>query len=152
MTSSDTPARLQLLDGLAEAADQLGRALASLGAAYEQLDEQQGDRLEAELFHPVQRAYGRAKRTHAEFAGRHGLATREFTMPAPGVPSTGVKGFIEDALEAVERAERELVALQESALAIEVSDVALRAGLTEVRQLIGSLPQHARAFVRTFGR
>jgi hypothetical protein len=152
MSSSDTSARLQLLDGLAEATDQLGRALAALGAAYEQLDEQQGDRLEDQLFHPVQRAYGRAKRTYTDFAGRHGLTTRGFTMPSPGVPSTGVKGFIEEAQEAVERADHELVALQESTLAIELSDVALRAGLTEVRQLISEMPQHARAFVRTFGR
>jgi hypothetical protein len=152
MSSSDTSARLQLLDGLAEATDQLGRALAALGAAYEQLDEQQGDRLEDQLFHPVQRAYGRARRTYTDFAGRHGLTTRGFTMPSPGVPSTGVKGFIEEAQEAVERADHELVALQESTLAIELSDVALRAGLTEVRQLIGEMPQHARAFVRTFGR
>jgi hypothetical protein len=152
MSSADTPARLALLDALAEAADHIGSALASLGAAYEQLDEQQGDRLEEELFHPIQRAYGRAKRTHAEFASRHGLTGREFTMPQPGLPSAGVKGFIEQAVESVDRAERELVALQESSLAIEVSDVELRAGLTEVRRQIGGLAQHARAFMRTFGR
>ena len=48
-------------------------ALAALGAAYEQLDEHNADRLEAELFGPVQRAYGRAKSTHAQFADRDGL-------------------------------------------------------------------------------
>jgi hypothetical protein len=35
---------------------------------------------------------------------------------------------------------------------IEGGDPDLRAGLTEVRQLIDGLSQHARAFVRTFGR
>jgi hypothetical protein len=152
MTSADLLARQLLLDGLAEAADQLGQALAWLGAAYELLDEQQGDRLEDELFRPVQVAYGRAKRAHSEFAARHALPDREFTMPEPGLPSTGVKGFVEQAVEAVDRAERELVALQESSLALEVGDVELRAGLTQVRQAIDGLGQHARAFVRTFGR
>ncbi len=41
--------------------------VAWLGSAYEQLDDQQADRLEEQLFRPVQRAYGRAKRTHAQF-------------------------------------------------------------------------------------
>lgn len=152
MSTADLPARRQLLDGLAEAADQLGEALASLGAAYELLDEQQGDRLEDELFRPVQVAYGRARRAHGEFAARYGLPGREFTMPEPGLPSTGVKGFVEQAVEAVDRAERGLVALQESSLALEVGDVELRAGLTSVRQAIDGLSHHARAFVSTFGR
>ena len=89
MASGDINARQWLLDGLAAATDQLGQALSALGAAYEQLDEQQGERLEQALFRPAQRAYGRARRSHAEFAGRHGLARREFTMPEPGLPSTG---------------------------------------------------------------
>jgi hypothetical protein len=152
MPQTDREARQQLLEPLAAATDALAQALASLGAAYEQLGDQEADRLEEELFRPVQRAYGRARRTHSEFARRYGLDDREFTMPSPGVPSTGVKGFIQDAVDAVERAERELVALQESAMAIEVGDVELRAGLTETRQLINGLSQHARDFVRSFGR
>jgi hypothetical protein len=152
MSTSDQAARQQLLDGLAEAVDQLGQALAALGGAYELLDERQGDTVEAELFRPVQLAYGRAKRAHAEFARRHGLPGREFAMPEPGLPSTGVKGFVEHAVEAVERAEHELVMLQESSLALEVSDVEFRAGVTQVRQTIDGLGHRARAFVRTFGR
>ena len=152
MPYDDMEARRQLLDGLAEATDDLAAGLVSLGAAYEQLDDQQADRLEEQLFRPVQRAYGRAKRAHAEFASRHGLNAREFTMPLPGMPSTGVRGFIQNAVDAVERAERELVALQESPIAIEVGDVDLRAGLTEIRRLIDGLSQHARAFVSTVGR
>jgi hypothetical protein len=50
-------ARQDLLDGIADAIDEIG---AALGAAYEQLDEHTADRLEAELFRPVQVAYGRA--------------------------------------------------------------------------------------------
>ena len=152
MPYANVEARQQLLDALREATDDLGQALASLGAAYEQLDEQQADRLEEQLFRPVQRAYGRAKRTEAEFASRYGLSDREFALPSPGVPSTGVKGFIQNAVDAVERAERELVALQDSSIAIEVGDPDLRSGLSEVRRLIDGLSQHARAFLRSFGR
>jgi hypothetical protein len=149
---SDAEARQRMLDALAHAVDQLGQGLASLGAAYEQLDERQGDRLEEELFRPLQRAYGRAKRTHAEFARSHGLPGREFTIPAPGVPSTGVKGFVEQSVEAVERAEHRLVELQESPMALQVGDVELRAGLSETRRLIDTVPRRARAFVSAFGR
>ncbi|HEY6397140.1 MAG TPA: hypothetical protein VIX82_06775 [Solirubrobacteraceae bacterium] len=152
MPYTDMEARQQLLDSLGEATDDLALALASLGAAYEQLDDQQADRLEEQLFRPVQRAYGRAKRTHTEFASRHGLPDREFKTPAPGAPSTGVKGFIESAVDAIGRAEAELVALQDSLLPIEVGDPELRAGLSEVRRLIDGLSQRARELVRTFGR
>jgi hypothetical protein len=152
MAYTEVEARERLLDELADAADHLGEALTSLGAAYEQLDEQQADRLEEQLFRPVQRAYGRAKRTHAQFASRYQLGEREFTMQSPGVRSTGVLGFIENAVGAVERADLELVTLQESSIAIEAGDVNLRAGVAEVRQLIAGLSEVARSFVRSFGR
>ena len=152
MSYTDVQARQEMLDVLAEAVDDLARALASLGAAYEQLDEQRADALEEQLFRPVQRAYGRAKRTHAEFAARHGLPGREFDTPSPGAPSTGVKRFVENAIEQLDRAESELVSLQDSLMPVEVGDTELRAGLTEVRQLIDGLPHRADAFVRAFGR
>lgn len=152
MSHTDAHARQELLDGLARTTDDLGDALASLGGAYELLDERQADRLEEELFRPVQRAYGRARRAYAEFAGRHGLSDREFTMPSAGVPSTGVKGFVEAAVDAVNKAEHHLVELQESPMAIEVGDVEFRAGLSEVRRLIDGVPRLAHAFVSTFGR
>lgn len=152
MPYAEVEARQQLLDELARATDQLAEALASLGAAYEQLDEQQADRLEEQLFRPVQRAYGRARRTHADFARRYGLSEREFTMPSPGLPSIGVKGFVQAAVDAVERAEHELVALQESSIAIDVGDVELRSGVSEVRRQLDGLSAHARDFVRSFGR
>jgi hypothetical protein len=152
MSYTDSEARQEMLDALAEAIDDLARALASLGAAYEQLDEQRADQLEEQLFRPLQRAYGRAKRTHAGFAARHGLAAREFGTPSPGAPSTGVKRFVENAVEAVYDAETELVTLQDSLMPVEVGDTELRAGLSEVRQLIDGLPQRAGVFVRAFGR
>jgi hypothetical protein len=152
MAYTNAEARQRLLAALAEATDALAEALASLGAAYEQLDERQAERLEEQLFRPVQRAYGRAQRAHAEFASGHGLPTREFTAPAPLAPSTGVKGFINDAITAVGRAEAELVALQDSLMPVEFGDANLRAGLAEVRELIDGFPRRARDFLRTFGR
>ena len=59
MAYSTEEARIQLLDDIAHAIDELGVALAALGAAYELLDERTADQLEAELFRPVQVAYGR---------------------------------------------------------------------------------------------
>ena len=76
MPYTTAEARQQLLDALAQATDEIGLALALLGEAYDRLDEHAAERLERELFRPVQIAYGRAQRTHAEFAQRHGLPGR----------------------------------------------------------------------------
>jgi hypothetical protein len=152
MASSNAQARQQILDALAEATDSLAQALTSLGVAYEQLDDQQADRLEEQLFRPVQHAYGRAKRTYAQFAERHGLPAREFHTPTPGAPSIGVKGFVTNAVDAIGTAETELVALQDSLMPIEFGDPELRAGLTEVRELIGGVSRRATDILRTFGR
>ena len=92
-------ARQELLDDLAVATDDLGAALAALGAAYEQLDEASADTLEEELFRPVQVAYGRAQRTHADFAQRHGLPSPTFAPASAGLPSQGLKGFLERAVD-----------------------------------------------------
>jgi len=145
-------AREELLQTVAAATDEIAVALAALGAAYEQLDERTGDRLEEELFRPVQVAYGRAKRTHADFAGRHGLAGRTFEPASAGVPSQGVAGFLERALDSVAGADEMLAELQDSMRPVEVGDAPLRAGLAEVRELIGRLPDRAREFMRTLGR
>src|SRR6185503_19312575 len=104
MAQTTIEGRQHLLDTIAEATDELGLALASLGAAYEQLDERSADELEEALFRPVQLAYGRARRAHAGFAARHGLASRDFEQRAPGLPSTGAKGFIDNAVVAVGKA------------------------------------------------
>jgi hypothetical protein len=144
--------RRQLLDALAEAADALGVALTALGAAYEQLSERSADELEERLFGPVQGAYGRAQRAHAEFAARHGLSGRTFATPAPGHPSTGAKGFVEEAVDAVAQADETLATLQDSMLPVEVGDVELRAALAEVREQLAPVPGRARELVRTLGR
>jgi hypothetical protein len=145
-------AQQQLLDSVAGATEQIGIALASLAAAYEQLDESHADQLEEELFRPVQLAYGRARRTHADFAARHGLTTREFQPPPPGLASIGTKGFIDRALIAVGQADNLLVTLQDSLLPVDVGDPKLRAALAELRELVGGISQRARELVRTIGR
>lgn len=145
-------ARKQLLDTVAEAAELLGEALASLSEAYEQLDERNAEQLERELFGPVQVAYGRARQTHAAFAARHGLPGRGFEPAAQGAPSRGVKGLLDDAVRAVGDADLTIATLQDSMLPVEVGDVELRAGLEQVRELLGGLGARARELVRTLGR
>ena len=152
MTYTSAEARQELLDGFARAIDRIGLALAALGAAYEQLDEYNADRLEAELFAPVQLAYGRAKSTHARFADHHGMTSRTFVAPSPGIPSIGAKGFIDSAVNAAVEADSTLSALQDSSLPTEVGDVELRAALTDLRELLGGVRQRARELERTLGR
>jgi len=141
-----------LLDVFAESIGQLEYAVATLGEAYEMLDEYSGDRLEQQLFRPVQLALGRAKRTHAEFAGRRGLTSAAVPARPAGAPSTGAKTLVKRAVDAVAAADGTLATLQDSMLPVEVGDPQLRAGLAEVRELVGGLRAKAREFVRTLGR
>ncbi len=152
MAYATAEAQQDLLDSVAEAVDHLGGALAAVGAAYEQLDEQSGDRLEEELFRPLQLAYGRLKRAHGGFAERHGLPGREFADASAGLPSQGLKGFLARAVQELDEAELTLTSLQDSMLPVEVGDAELRTGLSEVRELIGGLDERARGFVSRFGR
>jgi hypothetical protein len=145
-------ARQEMLDELGEAIDEIAAALAALGEAYEQLGTVPADRLEEELFRPVQAAYGRAKRTHAGFAQRQGLPARTFAPATQGLPSTGIRGFVDGAVESVARADTMLAELQDSMMPVEVGDAELRAGLAEVRELLGDVRTRAREFVRTLGR
>jgi hypothetical protein len=152
MVQTTAEAQRQLLDAVAEATDEIGVALASLGAAYEQLDENHADELEEGLFRPVQLAYGRGRRIHAEFAGRHGLPSRKFDPPSPGLASIGAKGFIDSAVVAVGKADNALATLQDSMLPVDVGDPELRAALAGLRELVGGTSQRARELVRTIGR
>jgi hypothetical protein len=149
-TSAD--ARQQLLDTLAQAADEIAVALASLGEAYEQLDERTAETLEQQLFRPVQMAYGRARRTHSQFAQRYGLPERDFQAAVPGAPGMGARGFLDSAVESVSEADTKLATLQDSMLPVEVGDAELRAGLESVRELLGSVRARAREIERTLGR
>ena len=152
VTYNTTDAREGLLEAIADATDQLALGLACLGEAYGLLDENSAQRLEDDLFAPVQAAYGRAKRTYSGFADRHALPMRAFESPSAGVASQGAKLLIEKAVEAVAEADRAIAALQDSMLPVEIGDPALRTGLSEVRTLVGDLSQRARGFTRTLGR
>jgi hypothetical protein len=145
-------ARQQLLDDLAGAVEALGSAVASLGAAYELLDEQTADRVEEQLFRPVQAAYGRAQRTHAGFAERYGLPKRAFPPGRAGSIAHGARPLLDSAVESVADADEALVELQDSMMPVEVGDAELRAGLAEVRALVEETRARAREVVRTLGR
>lgn len=152
MAYSTEEARVQLLDDLAYAIDEIGVALAALGAAYELLDERTADQLEEELFRPVQVAYGRAQRTHAGFAERHGLPGRTFEPSVAGRVSQGARSFVDTATEAVGETEHLLAEIQDSMMPVEVGDAPLRAGLAETRELVSPLPDRARELTRILGR
>jgi hypothetical protein len=152
VTYETTQARRELLDTVADAIGDIGRALAALGEAYELLDEGTADRLEEELFGPVQAAYGRAKRTHTAFAGRYGLPTRAFPpAPAPAA-SAGAHALVDTAVEAVDAADHGLAELQDSMRPVEVGDPELRAGLAEVRTMLADVHRRARRLESVFGR
>ena len=152
MAYNTAEARQEMLDDVAAAADDIGLALAAVGAAFEQLDDYNADKLEQELFRPLQLAYGRAQRTHSEFAERYGLPTRAFESASAGLPSQGVKGFLDSAVRAAGEADRTIGELQDSMRPVEVGDAELRAGLSEVRRLIGDVPRRATELVRGLGR
>jgi phage shock protein A len=152
MAYTTAEGRRQLLEGLAAAADEFAVAVAALTEVYEQLDERTADRLEEDLFRPVQGAYGRAKRTYTEFAGRYGLDARELTAPAAGAPARGVQGLIERAVERAAAADAEIAELQDSMLPVEVGDTELREALGAVRTMLANVRPAARELIRTFGR
>jgi hypothetical protein len=144
--------RQKVLSDMAVATEQIAVALAALGEAYEQLDEHAADVLEAQLFHPVQHAYGRIQRTHADFAARSGLPGRTFTAPTSGPQSQSVQDLIDRAVVAAGEADQSIAELQDSMLPVEVGDTELRAGLAQVREALAATPVRARALTRTVGR
>ena len=152
MAYTSESARLLLLDDLAAAVDALATAISALGEAYDEVDEQTADVLEQELFRPVQAAYGRARRTHSEFAQRHELPGRQFADGSPGLHSGDPRVYVERAIEATERADHLIAEMQDSLLPVEVGDRELRDGLTEARELISAVPAQGRQLLRRIGR
>jgi hypothetical protein len=152
MAYTTAEARAGMLEEIGQAADQLGLAIACLNQAYELLDENAGDRLEADLFRPVQLTYGRLQRSYTEFAARTGGPSRAFEPQRAGAPSQGAKAFIERAVSSAATADQLIAALQDSMLPIEVGDPALRAELSDVRSRLDVLPSRARELLRTLGR
>jgi hypothetical protein len=145
-------ARQQLLDDLAGAIEAIGDALAALGAAYELLDEQTADRMEEQLFRPVQQAYGRAQRTHTSFAERYSLPVRTFPPGRSGSTSGGARALLDRAVDCIDEADDALVELQDSMMPVEVGDAELRAGLAAVRGLVEEVRDRSRDVLRTLGR
>lgn len=142
----------RILGDLGTALERTALALACLGAGFETLTSAPAERLEDELYRPVQRAFGRGKRAHARFAERSGVPASTFELPDPGVASQGARAFVERAVVAAANADRALSELQDTMLPIEFGDADLRAGLSEMRELLAPLPVSAREFLRTLGR
>jgi hypothetical protein len=149
MSYTTEEGKQQILDTVVEATAEIGDALQSLGEAHELLDEHLAERLEAELFRPLQRAYGIAQRTSAELADGHTSASE---FGERGAPSHGVKGFVDEAVASATRADTLLAELQDSMLPVEVGDAKLRANLSSMRELLGHVPSAARELVRVLGR
>jgi hypothetical protein len=152
MAYSSESARIQLLDELGQAVDHLGIAINSLGEAYESADELTAEELEKHLFRPVQAAYGRAQRTRSGFAGRHGLTAERPAPASASAPSADPRVHLERAASAIEQADQVIAEMQDSMLPVEVGDRELRDGLTEVRELIATVPNEARRLLRVIGR
>jgi hypothetical protein len=145
-------AREQIIADLGAATVQIAFAVGCLGAAYELLDEASADRLEGELFRPVQRALAQAKRANSAFAGRYGLTAPVRDAPSPGLASQGVKALVEKATTATGEASRRIAELQDSMLPIEAGDPELRAALAEIREIVDRAGTPARQFLSTLGR
>jgi hypothetical protein len=145
-------ARDRIIGDLEAAEEELGFAVASLGEGFEALPEGSADRLEDELFRPVQRAYVRTKRTRTAFAQRVGRDTDEPQPKPVGPPSQGAKGFVQEAVGAATQADLILSELQDSMMPVEGGDAELRASLSEIRELLSPVRVSAATFLRTLGR
>lgn len=152
VTFTTAEARDRIIGDLEAAEEELGLAVASLGEAFEALPEASGDRLEGELFRPVQKAYARTKRTRVGFSQRVSQATDEPEARPIGPPSQGAKGFVETAARATQQADLILSELQDSMMPVEGGDAELRAALAEIRELLGPVTAKSLAFLRTLGR
>lgn len=152
MAYSTAEARAEMLDDIGTSADELAAALAALSEAYELLDEDAGDELERAVFGPVQTAYGRLRRTHSEFARRHGLPERRFPAGTPGTHTGDPRVYIERGLDAAQEAEQRLAELQDSMAPVDVGDPELRAGLAQTRTLLADVPVSGDRLLRSFGR
>jgi hypothetical protein len=152
MSFTNAEGRQQLLGDVIEAAGDLARSIACLTEAYEALDEQTGDRLEEQMFRPVQAAFGRVTRTHTEFAARYRLNNGHAAEGTSGMAAQDPRVYIERAVEAVEAADQRIADLQDSMLPVDVGDVEVRAGLSETRALLADVPARGRQLLRVLGR
>jgi hypothetical protein len=153
MSYTTNEAREALMGNVGGALEQLAFALASLGEAYELVDERAADQLEDKLFRPVRSAYARARRALSGFADRHGLPVAAASEPdSSGLYSADPRVYLERAIDASSRAEAMIAELQDSLLPVEVGDQELRQDLAQVRALLGPVPAEGHALLRTLGR
>ncbi|MDQ3729959.1 MAG: hypothetical protein M3355_10265 [Actinomycetota bacterium] len=152
MAFTTVEARDRIIGDLEAAEEELGLAVACLGEAFELLATGSADRLEDDLFRPVQKAYVRTKHTRIAFATRVAQDTDEPATKPPGPPSQGAKGFVEQATSAASQADLILSELQDSMMPVEGGDPELRASLSEIRELIGPVHTSSRQFLGTLGR
>ena len=152
MSFTNEEGRRQLLDEVDGAVGELSLALACLTEAYEALDEDTADRLEAEMFRPVQAAYGRVRRARSEFAERYGVGAGDADPSPAAVGVQDTRRYVERAIEAAEAADQQIAELQDSMLPVDVGDSEVRAGLAETRTLIADVPAQGRRLLRTLGR
>ena len=109
--------------------------------------------MEEQLFRPVQVTYGRAQRTYSGFAERHGLPPRAFEPSAAGrAGAERARACSTPRSRRSSEADHLLVEIQDSMMPVEVGDAELRAGLAEMRELVGPLPDRGAALLRTLGR
>jgi hypothetical protein len=152
MAITQAEARQQILDDLGAAESRIGHALAVIGLAYEELTTAPADRLEGMLYRPVQKAYGRCKRTRSQFANRVGMAATSIDPASPGLRSQGVRTLVELGVADAGEGDRLIAELQDTMLPVESGDPELRAGLAETRSHLAGLPAVSREFLRTLGR
>ena len=150
---SDADARQDLLDALAEAIGELGLALATLGEAYELLDENSQDRLEEQLFGPIQKGYGRAQRTYASVRRARAPVQPHVhrALRRRRTPVTRASTSTAPSRRSIEGEER-LIELQDSMMPVTYGDPELRAGLAEVREFVAAARERSHDFMRTLGR
>lgn len=152
MAITHQEAREQILEVMATAIEHIALSVESLGEAYEQMSDDEADRLEADLFGPVQKAYGVARRTSRGFSERVTVTGREPEALSHGSRTQSAKELVDRAVFAAEEADREIAELQDTMYPIESGDAELRAGLAEVRDLLDGLPGASRELLRTLGR
>ena len=152
MSYTTAEARDRIIGDLESAEEELGFGVTALGEAFELLATGSQDRLEDDLFRPVQKAYARAKRTRTGFAQRVSRVTDDPQPKPVGPPSQGAKGFIQQAAASAGQADLILSELQDSMMPVEGGDAELRAGLAEIRELLAPVRMSAATFLRTLGR
>jgi hypothetical protein len=152
VTYTELEGREGLLDGMERATELIGASLEALTAAYDLVDDQTADRLEENLFAPVQQAYGRSKRTLAGFASRHGLPSRTLNPPEEPPSSAAARELIQSAGRFAFEADQALAGVQDERSFVEVGDKELRSDLAAVRAAIAVVPQQAALMLRTLGR